>query len=191
MDVTMDQPQLRQPTELFKSSMVVEVIGTGFGKPADVGCFTLRFPRIQKVHDDRTDKEILEFDELQEMARESITYADGNAQIEKNWLNRLHIAEPNHQYDDVDDSIVSPERSEPTEDSVDSSSSSGQCLPHSRLPFKNGNHSNDGGMINPYETSMRRTLSPDVRSLKRKILSASFTVSPSRAKHRKRAVTLT
>lgn len=124
MEVRTDQHQLRQPTELFKGPMVVEVIGAGFDKPADVGYFTLRFPRVQKVQDERTYKDTVSFDELQEMAHETIACADGNVQIEKDWLTGLNMAEPKHQHADVDNSTISPERSEPTEESVDSSDSS-------------------------------------------------------------------
>src|SRR2546423_5571015 len=41
MDVWIDFPRPDQPTELFKKPMVVEVIGAGFDKPANVNFFTL------------------------------------------------------------------------------------------------------------------------------------------------------
>jgi len=71
MEVRIDQAQLRQPTELFKKPLVVEVVGAGFDKPADVRYFTLRFPRIQKVHEDRSYRDVVSFDELQESADRS------------------------------------------------------------------------------------------------------------------------
>ena len=42
------------PTELFKNIFIIKAKGAGFGKPADVRYSTLRFPRLQKIHEDRT-----------------------------------------------------------------------------------------------------------------------------------------
>ena len=36
MEVVIDQKQLRKPTELFKKPLVVELMGAGFDRPADL-----------------------------------------------------------------------------------------------------------------------------------------------------------
>jgi ATP dependent DNA ligase domain len=73
LSVTIDQKDQSQPTELFKRPFVVEVMGAGFDKPANVSYFTLHFPRVQKVHLDRTLEDTVSFGELQEMARAANT----------------------------------------------------------------------------------------------------------------------
>lgn len=77
ISVTIDQKGLSQPTELFKRPFVVEVMGAEFDKPANVSYFALRFPRVQKIHLDRTVADTVSFRELQEMARvDDITLQD-------------------------------------------------------------------------------------------------------------------
>jgi hypothetical protein len=73
LSVTIDQKHMSQPTELFKHPFVAKVMGTGFDKPANVSHFTLRFPRVQKVHLDRTIDETVSFAELQEIAQAADT----------------------------------------------------------------------------------------------------------------------
>jgi hypothetical protein len=69
MDVQIET-NIPNPTELFKKSMVVEAIGAGFDKPPDAA-FTLRFPRILKIHRDQSDRDALSFVEYQHLADES------------------------------------------------------------------------------------------------------------------------
>ena len=70
LEVKLDQKQMLRPTELFSNPFVVEVMGAEFDKPADVRYFTLRFPRLQKTHEDRTFKETVSFDELQMLEKQ-------------------------------------------------------------------------------------------------------------------------
>src|SRR5947199_4843061 len=91
LEVRLDQPQMRRPTEVFKRPFVVEVMGAGFDKPADVRYFTIRFPRMQKIHDDRTFKDTISFQELQDLALQSQKVAtDGATQEEATWITKLH-----------------------------------------------------------------------------------------------------
>ena len=60
------------PTELFWLPMVVEGTGAGFDRPSNGNVFSLRFPRIVKVHEDRSIQDALDFDEYQHLALESI-----------------------------------------------------------------------------------------------------------------------
>ncbi|KAK5215414.1 hypothetical protein LTR72_011528 [Exophiala xenobiotica] len=62
------------PTELFTKPVVVEGVGAGFDRPPNERFFTLRFPRIQKIHHDRTYADSLDFDEYQRLAKQSVVY---------------------------------------------------------------------------------------------------------------------
>src|SRR5256885_7892840 len=48
--------------------MVVEVIGAGFDRPINADIFSLRFPRILKIHGDRCFRDAVSFDEYQRLA---------------------------------------------------------------------------------------------------------------------------
>ncbi|KAH7115591.1 hypothetical protein EDB81DRAFT_595044, partial [Dactylonectria macrodidyma] len=88
-DVLFEPARRLQPVELFKHPFIVEVVGAGFDKPANVGYFALRFPRVLKVHEDRSFRDTTSFGELQEMARRCLEVPDGGEQEEKSWLRRL------------------------------------------------------------------------------------------------------
>ncbi|MCJ1472596.1 hypothetical protein MMC13_001245 [Lambiella insularis] len=70
-------------------------MGAGFDKPADVRYFTLRFPRLQKIHGDRTFRETISFDEVQELARRSRkTLVEDGIQEEGHWIAQLKGGNP-------------------------------------------------------------------------------------------------
>ncbi|KAK5356244.1 hypothetical protein LTS03_011709, partial [Exophiala xenobiotica] len=64
------------PTVLFTKPAVVEVVGAGFDRPPNERFFTLRFPRIQKIHHNRTYADSLDFDEYQRLAKQSVLYLE-------------------------------------------------------------------------------------------------------------------
>jgi DNA ligase-4 len=68
LNVSLGQLQLPRPSEIFKHPFIVEVIGAGFDKPPNASYFTLRFPRVQKIHQDRTFNDVVSYGELQELA---------------------------------------------------------------------------------------------------------------------------
>ncbi|KAK5219359.1 hypothetical protein LTR47_011506 [Exophiala xenobiotica] len=75
------------PTELFTKPAVVEVVGAGFDRLRNERFFTLRFPRIQKIHHDRTYADSLDFDEYQRLAKQSVGHLnDGGHQHGKGRL---------------------------------------------------------------------------------------------------------
>ncbi len=101
MEVVIDQKQLCKPTELFKKPFVVELMGAGFDRPANVNYWTLRFPRIQKIHDDRTLGDVVSFVELQKLAREHQHLAPEKVDQRKNlWLTRLRDSDQRAQHAD-------------------------------------------------------------------------------------------
>jgi DNA ligase-4 len=90
-DVKFDQGQQLQPAELFKHPFVAELVGAGFDKLANARYFALRFPRMLKIHQDRTFKDTVSFDELQELARRSIEVpGDSESEEERSGLCIMH-----------------------------------------------------------------------------------------------------
>jgi hypothetical protein len=77
------------PTHLFPQPAVVEVVGAGFDRPADARYLTLRFPRIVKVHHDRSPDDAVDFTEYQSMAEASCGTADIDENEYRVWLAKL------------------------------------------------------------------------------------------------------
>jgi hypothetical protein len=63
--------------------------GHGLNKPANARYFTLRFPRVLKIYDDRSFKDTVSFEELQEMARQCREVSEDGKREEVHWLSRL------------------------------------------------------------------------------------------------------
>ena len=79
-----------QPKQLFKRPLIVEIMGAAFDKPSNRRDWTLRFPRLTKIHDDRGLQECLSFTELQELAEKSMgTQAEPDTQEDAMMLQRL------------------------------------------------------------------------------------------------------
>jgi DNA ligase-4 len=81
-DVLLESSRRLQPVELFSRPFIVEVVGAGFDKPANSPYFTLRFPRVLKIHDDRQSGDIVGFQEMQEMARRCLEVPDNEEEEE-------------------------------------------------------------------------------------------------------------
>jgi DNA ligase 4 len=88
-DVTFEHGRRLQPVELFRRPFSVELMGAGFDKPANSRYFALRFPRVLKIHDDRTFQDAVSFEELQEMARQCIGMPEDSEGEEMHWLERM------------------------------------------------------------------------------------------------------
>ncbi|CAH0055813.1 unnamed protein product [Clonostachys solani] len=88
-DIVFEPGRKLQPAELFKYPFTVEVVGAGFDKPANAAHFTLRFPRVLKVHEDRSFKDVISFAELQEIATKCQGTPDDLRREEESWLRRL------------------------------------------------------------------------------------------------------
>ena len=96
---TVDQVQLPPMTTVFKKPFVVEVMGAGFDRPSGVDYPMLRFPRVQKLHDDRSIQDIVGLEELRDKARfvESAP-TDSDTQEDAKWIERLVQADGRSQY---------------------------------------------------------------------------------------------
>jgi hypothetical protein len=71
----------------------VESVGAGFDKPANARYFGLRFPQVLEIHQDRTFKDTVSSDELQELARLSMAVLSNESE-EKRWFEKLQNADP-------------------------------------------------------------------------------------------------
>jgi ATP-dependent DNA ligase len=99
LEVKIDQRSLARPTELFKQAFVAEIYSAGFDKPADTRSFTLRFPRVLKIHSDRPVSETVSFEELQRLGQASHQApTDTESQKDRDWIERLEKADPKSRY---------------------------------------------------------------------------------------------
>jgi DNA ligase-4 len=99
------------PTHLFPQSAVVEVMGAGFDRPADARYLTLRFPRIVKVHHDRSPDDAVDFTEYQSMAEASCGMADHDENEYRVWLAKLGY----ENIDDESEAVTTPRTSQSQE----------------------------------------------------------------------------
>jgi DNA ligase 4 len=98
LEIDIDQLQVAQPTELFTSPLVVEVVGAGFDRPPNTRYFTLRFPRVVKIHHDRRVEDVLDFVQYQQLANRSRAYAtDEDDQVKEAWLMKLGYPTQGHR----------------------------------------------------------------------------------------------
>jgi DNA ligase 4 len=70
--VNLDRAQFSTPIDLLNNPFIVELTGAGFDKLANSRYYTLRFPRLQKIHHDHTFKDALSLSEMRELARQSV-----------------------------------------------------------------------------------------------------------------------
>ena len=108
----------RKPTHVFSPPLVFDVRCFSFDKAGNTGFWSPRFPQVTKVHFDRSWQDVLEFDELQEIAREAtgqrsaIDIEDG--QETRDWIAALEAADPctpvlSHRLDDRSQLTKTPE----------------------------------------------------------------------------------
>jgi DNA ligase-4 len=88
-DVGFEYRRQFQSAELFKRLFSVKLMGAGFDKPVNTRYFALRFSRMLKIHDDRSFKDTVSFEELQEMARRCREAPEESEREETYWLGRL------------------------------------------------------------------------------------------------------
>jgi DNA ligase-4 len=81
---------LTRPKVIFRKPFVVDVAGSGFDKSSNRDIFTLRFPRVLKVHRDRDWRQAVGLDELQMMATAAMTIPKGDVSEElAAWVEKL------------------------------------------------------------------------------------------------------
>lgn len=91
-EVEYGRADLPAASVIFKKPFVVEMMGSGFEKPSGARYFTLRFPRILKVHTERTYEDATTFRELQLIAEDARSVpVDELSREEEQWRKRLKI----------------------------------------------------------------------------------------------------
>lgn len=114
------RPGLPAASVIFKRPFIVEMMGSGFEKPSGARYYSLRFPRILKIHTERTPEDAASFRELQLLAEDARSVPiDELSQEEEQWRKRLKVG------NGLKDYIVRRSRSPSTE----SSSSTGSDVP--------------------------------------------------------------
>ena len=88
----------RKPTHVFSTPMVFDVRCFSFDKASSTGFWSPRFPQVSKVHFDRSWQDVLDFDELQEIARQATgqrlaTDIEEDQQM-RDWITALEAADP-------------------------------------------------------------------------------------------------
>ena len=87
------------PSTLFRRPIVVEIMGAGFDKNSSCDFYTVRFPRLSRLHLDRNLKDSMTFAELQDMARAKETGKPSmDSQEDAKWTERLEKADGKNKY---------------------------------------------------------------------------------------------
>lgn len=90
---------LRRASTLFKKPFVAEMMGSGFEKPSGARDFALRFPRVVKIHTDRTFEDAASHRELQLLAEEARSVpTEDLLQEREQWCKRLKVGNGLNQY---------------------------------------------------------------------------------------------
>ena len=82
-DVVANPMRHLQPVELFRCPFIVEVVRAGFNKPTNARYYTLRFPRLLKIHEDRSINDAISFKELQDLAHGYLAIPEDKEQEEQ------------------------------------------------------------------------------------------------------------
>ncbi|KAL5355649.1 hypothetical protein BJX96DRAFT_170872 [Aspergillus floccosus] len=106
---------------VYKTPFVVEMLGAGFEKPSGARFYTLRFPRIVKIHSDRTFEDAASFVELQRIAEESRAVpVETIAEEKAEWTKRFDLA--------AGASLYKPDRSQSVHSTMTTSQSTGTTM---------------------------------------------------------------
>ncbi|KAK0739580.1 hypothetical protein B0T21DRAFT_362899 [Apiosordaria backusii] len=85
----------RGPVMIFPTPPVVDLRCFSFDKEGNTGFWSPRFPVVNKVHCDRTFRDVISFEELQELAtQEKAMPPPEDSQEILNWIATLEVAEP-------------------------------------------------------------------------------------------------
>lgn len=81
-------PSLRIQS-VFETPLVCEVLGSGFEKPSNSAFLMLRHPRVKKLHEDRSWKDCVSMQELQEQAYAARSAGASESQETREWIEKL------------------------------------------------------------------------------------------------------
>ncbi|PTU21148.1 hypothetical protein P175DRAFT_0421149, partial [Aspergillus ochraceoroseus IBT 24754] len=98
-DIEHEGSGLPRMNVVFKTPFVVEMLGSGFEKPSGARYYTLRFPRILKIHSDRSFQDAATFSELQVLAEAAVSLpSEEIAEEEIAWANRVKFDKSMSEY---------------------------------------------------------------------------------------------
>lgn len=90
---------IQKASVVFKKPFPVEMMGAGFEKPSGARYYTLRFPRLLKIHMDRTFEDSASFQELQILADQARSVPEEDQLVEQAyWHKRLKVGSGHAQY---------------------------------------------------------------------------------------------
>lgn len=99
LDIEYGKSDLPQMDVLFKTPFVVEMLGSGFERPSNARFYALRFPRITKIHWDRTFEHAVSFQELQRLADTArAATAEDDSGEQEHWIKRIKLSNGKSQY---------------------------------------------------------------------------------------------
>ena len=111
----------------FRDPLVFEVLGSSYSKLPG-GYFMLRHPRVRKLHQDRTWKDCITFDQLQSAAAEALdTPQDSETQENVRWIAKLELS---HKRRFARHSLNTTPRSSVANTTHRSAQSDSTCTPH-------------------------------------------------------------
>lgn len=123
---------------VFETPFVVEMLGSGFEKPSDARFYTLRFPRVLKIHWERTFEEAISFSELQDLAEKARSVPEEELCEERiSWAARLKALNGGSEYI-VDRSQSISQTTSPTSSSAPSFERSSSQTAGSQSPIAQG-----------------------------------------------------
>ncbi|KAL2788855.1 hypothetical protein BJX66DRAFT_352480 [Aspergillus keveii] len=89
IDFEYGRPGIPRMDVVFKTPFVVEMLGSSFEKPSGARYYTLRFPRILKIHSDRSLEDAVSFRELQDLAGAAVSIPEDSLEEEAEWAKRV------------------------------------------------------------------------------------------------------
>lgn len=108
-------PGVPNMTAVFRKPFVFDVMGAGFEKEPNRDFYTLRFPRVLKIHNDRDWKDSVSFDELQRVAKTAIKEPEDMKTCIVQWMKQLEQVDRGAKgatvpWDLSDDDVESPQK---------------------------------------------------------------------------------
>ncbi|KAL8922458.1 MAG: hypothetical protein Q9208_005180 [Pyrenodesmia sp. 3 TL-2023] len=112
-------PGMQNMNVVFRKPFVFDVMGAGFEKEGNRDYFTIRFPRVLKVHNDRDWEASTSFEELQQMARLARTVPEDTKPCVAEWMKQLEQVDRGAKgstvpWDLSDDDLETPQEAGPS-----------------------------------------------------------------------------
>ncbi|OTB07774.1 hypothetical protein M426DRAFT_8373 [Hypoxylon sp. CI-4A] len=125
----------KQPTVVFEDPLVFDMRCFSFDKRQNTTFWSMRFPSVSKIHNDRTYWDTITFDELQELAAKATETPDEeDSQEMRQWISALEKADPGGRAVDAltQESSSTETRASPTSSRIEYA----QRSPHSNATRK-------------------------------------------------------